>query len=178
MTEELKQAILNALHNNIDGAQKWDATVEAIAEAITSNSYFACTAETTHYYQDRDNYPTSRVTDTETLTGDTLEDLYQKIAAYRVAKDWGEKTKYGDYIRSEFGPILQVIPNINNVDVYPDAALIAATPEWQEHEAKIAADKAAKEQRVADLATLAAQRQEARDRADFERLTAMYGEKT
>lgn len=177
MTEELKQAILNALHNNIDGTQKWDATVEAIAEAITSNSYFACTAETTHYYQDNDNYPTSRVTDTETLTGDTLEDLYEQIANYRITNDEGEKTKYGDYSRSEFGKIRQVIPNINHTDVYPDEALIAATPQWQEHEVFIATAKAAKERRDAERAAQLAHRQEVRDRAEFERLAAMFGEK-
>lgn len=173
---QFKESLIDSIISDLPGSEDrnvFDTATrlsEGVLESIQEHSRFVCRAITVHYFMDNQNYPTTCEQDDTTLKSDTLEGLYAEIARYKTGADHGEKTRYGDYYRAEFGPIYQTIAS---AEVDPEK--ITETPVWQAHLDKQVAERLIAAVKAAERADHAAALKETAERAEYVRLANKFG---
>lgn len=131
---------------------------------------FQINAWTVHHYQDRDNYPVSRDQDACVISANNLDELYEKIAHYRIEHESGIEERYGDYYRCDFDSIVEVISSQEL-----DEERLKSTAAFVEHQAYLGKQAREKQARIAAAQLAQIKSTEERERAEFLRLQTKYG---
>lgn len=133
---------------------------------------FICEIHEIQHYRDNYNYDATREYQRDRLQAETLDELYVKMAEFKINTDNGDpKTDY-EYERAEFGTIYEIVS-----EHYVDDDRILNTTVYIAHQAKLAREAEEAVQLREKLAAQARINQEASERATLAKLQVKYGEK-
>ena len=128
---------------------------------------YRCYVERTFHYRDYYNYPTSK-SESEVLEAETLDELYEQMARYRLEHESDEQGGY-EYHSVEFGCVLRIVDTMS-----VDEERLESTSVWQTHLAD-KAQKAEVERLLREEERRAASRRaEEQERTTLARLKAKY----
>lgn len=153
--DQLRSSILDTLHENIEGFQKWDTTVDAIMAIIDRNTHYVCRA--TRLEHTRGDYSWSeRPIYSWVMTAPTREALLEKMAKERI--EYETEIVRGEYRSVRFGTIIHAMGEEGDLwhDDDPDYDNeIIASKAWQNRLAEEQAERdadAAEELRISEEA--------------------------
>lgn len=136
---------------------------------------FICQAEQWHHYRDEDNYPRTRLRSTDKLIGETLDELYDAMAKYRIENEHKEYDTDDDwydnqhYYFVEFGTIVEIASEQSY-----DKNRLEATQAWRDHAANEEEKARKKAVQKAAYEAEEAERRRQRDLQQLAELKAKY----
>lgn len=133
-------------------------------------TYYECMVTETEHFRDEYNRHDS-ITDRWIEQAETLKELYEKLAQIQL-RETPEEKRGDEYTTIEFGSIRE-IRDPQEFEVTLDR--LKATKVWQEHERELREKAEQEEAEQRARATARAAAQEARERAELERLVKKYG---
>jgi hypothetical protein len=119
---------------------------------------FNVNATTTQYRNNRDNYLRETGSETEVLTANSLDELYERMAAYKVRNEMPGKGQWDDHDSVGFDGI-----SITIATTYFDENKLTSSETWIKH---LAAVEAAAQEAARKSAEAAAARQVKQDEAE------------
>lgn len=172
--DQLRFNILDALHAVIVDAQPWDDVVNALMEAIETNTHYVC--RVTHLQHTRgDYYWSEREIGSWTITATTREALLEKMAEAKI-KHETERVR-GEYQDVRFGNIIHAVGAEDDVWHQDDPdydSEITETEAWAAHLKKLEAAKEAAVIAAGRAAKAAEVSKEAAERQQLAILKARY----
>jgi hypothetical protein len=116
-----------------------DSMVERIMSTIEKNSHYSVQAVKEYYYYNIDNRLSSRIDDDITfLRGQSIDELYEKIAQYQIKYETPEDDCDDDYTLVSFSNLTRVFGSYDLLDrEYVDDDRITQTVAWKKHQEEL-----------------------------------------
>ena len=133
-------------------------------------AFFECLITVTKYQYDNDHYKQSAVDEEYVIQKTTLDRLYEEVAYFKAYREKPED-RFGG-VTVEVSAIRYIV--VQRIEEFSEAKL-NETETWKQHIARLEKAEAEKKAKLEAEHKRNLELQEAKDRAEFERLSAKYG---
>lgn len=138
---------------------------------MSNRVFWKITYNITYYYRDRDNYPTSELTECDSITGDTLDEAYENLLEYLKKENWLKNiinaqtnAKSEEYYDIEILSADRILSSDEDFDFHQQPAFLSMV---ETRKKELAEEKAARDKKQAELT-------EEKEREQLKQLKAKY----